>query len=257
MAFIWAAQRHGEQRGWVVWSINGSGATCFITPENQDETLNTEDGCIHHWLMPLSGEEKTFNQISWLSPFVMQDFKYDGFAFLCFLNVHMLCWKGQWKDFSLLLQHPHYWYNRPNSYQSYLMLLLQRYQELYFLGLARSFPQLAHWMPLSLTVFSSLSLGTAEPLMSLGSCFRLWFGSSGWLSQRNQLNPPRPLAPLFPAHTCLCVCPCWGHSRRTVGVMRSQTELNGPKQAVQINNLLRLQSSHQEQHSVKCQQQTP
>lgn len=62
---------------------------------------------------------------------------------------------------------------------------------------------------------------------------------------------------LFPAHTCLCVCPCWGHFRRTVGVMRNQTALNGPKQAVQINNLLRLQSSRQEQHSVKCQQQTP
>lgn len=37
--------------------------------------------------------------------------------------------------------------------------------------------------------------------------------------------------------------------------MRSQTALNGPKQAVHINNLVRLQSSHQEQHSVKCQQQ--
>lgn len=84
MAYIWAAQRHGEQREWVVWSINGSGTTCFITPENQDETLNTEDGCIHHWLMPLSGEDTTFNQTSWLSPFVMQDLKYDGFAFLCF-----------------------------------------------------------------------------------------------------------------------------------------------------------------------------
>lgn len=98
----------------------------------------------------------------------------------------------------------------------------------------------------------SLSLSTAELLMSLGSCFSLWFGSSGWLSQQNQLDPL-----LFPAHTCLCVCPCWGHFRRTVGAMSSQTALNGPKQVVQINNLLRLQSSHQEQHSVKCQQQTP
>lgn len=94
--------------------------------------------------------------------------------------------------------------------------------------------------------------GTVELLVSLGSCFSLWFGSSGWLSQRNK---PDPL--LFPAHTCLCVCPCWGHLGRTVGVMRSQTALNGPKQAAQINNLLRLKSSHQEQHSVKCQQQTP
>lgn len=101
----------------------------------------------------------------------------------------------------------------------------------------------------------SLSLSTAELFMSLGSCFSLWFGSSGWLSQRNQLDPPPPL--LFPAHTCLCVCPCWGHFRRTVGVMRSQTALNGPKQAVRINNLLWLQSCRQEQHSVKCQQQTP
>ncbi len=74
-------------------------------------------------------------------------------------------------------------------------------------------------------------------------------------SRSGTSSTPSPL--LFPAHTCLCVCPCWGHFRRTVGVMRSQTALNGPKQAVQINNLLRLQSSRQEQHSVKCQQQTP
>lgn len=99
----------------------------------------------------------------------------------------------------------------------------------------------------------SLSLSTAELLMSLGSCFslvvwQLWLGSCSGTSST-------PL--LFPAHTCLCVCPCWGHSRRTAGVMRSQTALNGPNQAVQINNSLRLQSSHQEQHSVKCQQQTP
>lgn len=69
-------------------------------------------------------------------------------------------------------------------------------------------------------------------------------------------EPARP--PSLPSpHMSVCVCPCWGHSRRTVGVTRSQTALNGPKQAAQINNLLRLQSSHQEQHSVKCQQQTP
>lgn len=60
------------------------GATCFITPENQDETLNVADGCIHHRLTPLSGGDKTLNQTSWLSPFVMRDLKYDGFAFLCF-----------------------------------------------------------------------------------------------------------------------------------------------------------------------------
>lgn len=76
-----------------------------------------------------------------------------------------------------------------------------------------------------------LCLSTAELLVSLGSCFSLWFGSSGWLLQQNRLD-----LFLFPAHTCLCVRPCWGHSRRTVGVMRSQTALNGLKQAAQINN---------------------
>lgn len=30
--------------------------------------------------------------------------------------------------------------------------------------------------------FSPLCLSTAELLVSLGSCFSLWFGSSGWLS---------------------------------------------------------------------------
>lgn len=56
-----------------------------------------------------------------------------------FLNVHMLCWKGQWEDFFPPFLHcnpPHCWYN---SYHSYLLLLLHRYLELYFLGLARSF----------------------------------------------------------------------------------------------------------------------
>lgn len=38
----------GEQKGWAVRSMSGSGTTCFITPQNQDETLNMEDGCIHH-----------------------------------------------------------------------------------------------------------------------------------------------------------------------------------------------------------------
>lgn len=56
----------------------------LLRSENQDETLNTDDGCIHLRLTPLSGEDETFNQTSWLSPFVMQDLKYDGFAFLCF-----------------------------------------------------------------------------------------------------------------------------------------------------------------------------
>lgn len=40
--------------------------------------------------MPLSGGDKTLNQTSWLSPFVMQDLKYDGFAFLCFKCAHAL-----------------------------------------------------------------------------------------------------------------------------------------------------------------------
>lgn len=97
-------------------------------------------------------------------------------------------------------------------------------------------------------------LGTAELLASLGSCFSLWFGSSGWLSRRNRLEPPS--SSFQPTHVCVYV-----HAgvifRRTAGVTRSQTALNGPKQAVQINNLLRLESSRQEQHSVKCQQQTP
>lgn len=67
------------------------GATCFIAPENQDETLNVADGCIHHRLTPSSGGDETLDQTSWLSPFVTRDLKYDGFAFLLFLNVHMLC----------------------------------------------------------------------------------------------------------------------------------------------------------------------
>lgn len=61
---------------------------------------------------------------------------------------------------------------------------------------------------------------------------------------------------LFTAHTHVCeLCPRWGHFSRTAGATRSQTALNGPRQAVHINNLFRLKSSHREQQSVKCQQQ--
>lgn len=74
-AFIWAAQRHGEQLEWVVWSMNGSGTTCFITQEIQDETLK-------HWRQPHPSltdafiERKMRRSIkrSWLTPFAMQDF---------------------------------------------------------------------------------------------------------------------------------------------------------------------------------------
>lgn len=172
-----------------------------------------------------------------------------SFVFKCAHALLKRTVEGFFFLFSPPLQHPHYWYN---SYHSYLVLLLQRHQELYFSG-ACQIISTASTLNASQPNSFLLSLsGTVELLLSLGSCFSLWFGSSGWLSQRNK---PDPL--LFPAHTCLCVCPCWGHLGRTVGVMRSQTALNGPKQAAQINNLLRLKSSHQEQHSVKCQQQTP
>lgn len=57
-----------------------------------------------------------------------------------------------------------------------------------------------------------------------------------------------------PTHVCV-LCPRWGRFLRTARVMRSQTALNGPRQAAWINNLLRLKSSHREQHSVKCQQE--
>lgn len=152
--------------------------------------------------------------------------------------------------FLFFYKHPRYWHN---SYCNYpVVVLLQRYQELHFLGLARSFPQLAQFSPPPLPPPVSPSLSTAGFLVSLGSCFslvvwQLWLAPCSGTS----LNP---LPVLFPL-ACLCVCPRWGHSRRTVGVMRSQTVLNGPNQAVQTNNLLSLQFSHQEQHSVKCQQQ--
>lgn len=52
-----------------------------------------------------------------------------SFDFKC---AHALLKRTMEGFFSSPLQHPHYWYN---SYHSYLVLLLQRYQELYFLEL--------------------------------------------------------------------------------------------------------------------------
>lgn len=92
-----------------------------------------------------------------------------------------------------------------------------------FWGLPDHFPQWAHWMPLSLTVFSSLS--TAEPRVSLGSCFSLWFGSTGWLSERNWLIPPL----LFPApHMPACNVRAGVISGGSLALWESQTALDGP-----------------------------
>lgn len=81
----------------------GGGQRCFIAPQYRDETLNAADGCIHHGLTPLSGGDKMLNQTSWLSPFVMQDLKYDGFAFLCFKCAHALLKRTMGGFFFLLL----------------------------------------------------------------------------------------------------------------------------------------------------------
>lgn len=111
----------------------------------------------------------------------------------------------------------------------------------------------------ALTVFPSLS--AAELRVSLGSCF--W--PVVWqlllaLSAQPPLHytPPQlSLSSLPSLRQPTHARPCWGHFRRTVGVTRSQTALNGPKQAVQINNKVRYRSSYREQQSVKCQQQIP
>lgn len=87
---------------------------------------------------------------------------------------------------------------------------------------------------LSAKQFPRLSLRAAELQGLLGLVSALWFGSSGWLSQQERLDP----FSLQPTH--VCVCPGWGQSTRTAGVTSSQTALDGPRQAVRINNLLRL-----------------
>lgn len=112
-------------------------------------------------------------------------------------------------------------------------------------------------MPLSLN--SSLLSRSA-----LQSSSRLWglvlacglaalAGSRGGTGSTTTPTPPRLSSP----HMSVCKSTLGSFSGGPLGVTRSQTALNGPKRAVQINNLLRLESSHQEQHSVKCQQQTP
>lgn len=51
-------------------------------------------------------------------------------------------------------------------------------------------------------------------LCLLGLVLALPFGSSGWL---DLFRTPLPSTH---RHTCLCLSPCWGHSRRTVRVTR-------------------------------------
>lgn len=146
--------------------------------------------------------------------------------------------KGQWKDFFFLLpplQQPHSWYN---SYHSHLWLLLQRYRELYFPG-ACQIISTARTMNASPphSFLHRLSHSAAELPVSPGSCFfARGLAALAGSHSGTSLTPTSS-----PAHTCPSVRPCWGRSRRTVGIVRSQTALNGPKQAVRINNLLRLQ----------------
>lgn len=100
--------------------------------------------------------------------------------------------------FLFFYKHPRYWHN---SYCNYpVVVLLQRYQELHFLGLARSFPQLAQFSPPPLPPPVSPSLSTAGFLVSLGSCFslvvwQLWLAPCSGTSSK---SPPRPLPPRMP-----------------------------------------------------------
>lgn len=262
-AFIWAAQRHGEQLEWVVWSMNGSGTTCFITQET-----------LKHWRRPHPSLTDAFIERkmrcsikrSWLTPFAMQDFlsMMDLHSFVLYFCEGFFC-----KCAHALLKRT---MDPPPPSTHPISVLLQTPSLLAQLILQLScgcviteIPRASFSGPCQIistasTVFSPPpSLPPSLPLSALqgssclwGLVLASWFGSSGWLLAAEPAQNPLPV--LFPL-ACLCVCPRWGHSRRTVGVMRSQTALNGPNQAVQTNNLLSLQFSHQEQHSVKCQQQ--
>lgn len=81
--------------------MGGSGTTCYITTENRDETLNTEDGRIHHRLTPSSGEDKTLNQASWRSLNMMD---LHSFVF----NVHIIMLKRtKERPYQTLLKQSH------------------------------------------------------------------------------------------------------------------------------------------------------
>lgn len=212
-AFIWAAQRHGEQLEWVVWSMNGSGTTCFITQEIQDETLK-------HWRQPHPSltdafiERKMRRSIkrSWLTPFAMQDFlsMMDLHSFVLYFCEGFFC-----KCAHALLKRT----MDPPPHTHPISVLLQTPSLLAQLILQLScgcviteIPRASFSGPCQIistasTVFSpplpppvSPSLSTAGFLVSLGSCFslvvwQLWLAPCSGTSSK---SPPRPLPPRMP-----------------------------------------------------------
>lgn len=103
--------------------------------------------------------------------------------------------------FLFFYKHPRYWHN---SYCNYpVVVLLQRYQELHFLGLARSFPQLAQFSPPP-SLPPSLPLSALQGSSCLwGLVLASWFGSSGWLLAAEPALIPSPSS--SPSHACVCV----------------------------------------------------
>lgn len=169
--------------------------------------------------------KETRRSIKWAGylTLCLQDLKYDGFAFHCFKRVHALL-KRTMEGF----------YSAPTigtAHISSLMLLLWKS----FIFSILPDHECLEAEQFSLLLQSSTCLWGLVLVCGLAALF----GSS---SQ--------------PTHAFV-FCPRWGHFGRIVGVTRGQAALNGPKQAVQIHSLLRLRVVFQEQHRVKCQQQTP
>lgn len=219
------ALRHGGWWQWVAWSMSGSGKTCSTMAENQDGTLNTEYGCIHHGLMPLSGGDTALNQRSWLSPSAMQD------SALSMMDLH-----------SLLFKCAHALWKRTMGRMFLVQLISQLILGWSFITHTESFifcqiiSKCSQFLLLLLSRYCFFFRSSLPELQSSsclsGLVLACGFGSFGSCSYtRTDLSPP-PLPSasppvLLPAHTCQCIDPGWGHSRRSAGVMRSQTVLRG------------------------------
>lgn len=105
MSFIWSAQSHGEQQERVIWSTNGSGNNVLYY--GRESRWNTK-----HWRRLHPSLTDAFirrRQDVQSNELVISicdaGLKVWWICILLFLNVHMLCWKAQWKDFFSLLRY--------------------------------------------------------------------------------------------------------------------------------------------------------
>lgn len=133
------------------------------------------------------------NQMSWLSPFVMQDLKYDGFAFHCFKCAHALVERDNGRIFFFFLLHYYTLTIGTTPIKAILCCYYRDTESFIVWGL----PHCLH---------SEHTECQFSPLSALQSSTCLWglVLACGLAALVGSPSRTGFIPLLFPAHTCLC-----------------------------------------------------